>query len=836
MFKKWDCNNCKTSKSSSKGRIGKDGPPGIPGDRFGGKTIEIGPSTNLRCFDKITTDGIIGTWGNFGFTSGNSRPQNDLYRAYIQPNFDLYKDLNENNHKTWNHLAFVPGQEILISKTASPYCSIEVKVIKFSSELDISNNEYYYTLDFKIIPETNQDTDCVNAEWNQTTESLISLSGAVGVKGDQGEKGDTGPKGIQGPQGPQGYIGLTGNTGPIGYRGFRGFQGPQGPQGPQGLQGDDGPRGHQGVRGFQGPQGPQGPQGLQGDDGPIGNQGLRGFQGPQGPQGQQGPQGDIGGTGEKGSDGLSLIGPQGPQGDRGPKGNDGSTIGGTGPPGPRGPQGPQGDPGETGDKGEVGEYGLVEFKYPNNIISPSPNKVRTTSASDIISWINSERTGYYYTLFQEDTTNTSGKIIYRDNNIAVRTQYRTPFTDIQIKIIKTPGEAGDADFTIVARQEIKYYPYLGSLDIDNTTKLDITDSLHPGLHHLIESKDVSANTTYPDDVYGDGIYFDVHLNQSLSERFPNSTNYITIMSTNYNFPLYKIHLNNSNKHAVMNFESTLSSSDTWSKMIYSLLLEKFINSNNVSITEASVANHPPLTDDADPDNPTYGSLAYAVQEWFAGGDRKTTIEAVYGKINYWNTSQVTNMYALFRGESFNLDISCWDTSNVTNMSAMFDGATSFNQDISSWDVGRVTNFSSMFINATSFNQDISNWNVISSENFSAMFEDATNFDQNLSNWSWSYPAPAHRMFKGAFNTQTNADWTISGSSTNFRTSLNAINTTPRAANPGTATAFFHDGADYKWTSSSATSSATDKYPVINDASTSNPATAFSTVPASAGFF
>jgi hypothetical protein len=226
MFKKWDCDNCKTSKSSSKGRIGKDGPPGIPGDRFGGKTIEIGPSTNLRYFDKITTDGAIMTWADFGFTSGNSTPQNDLYRAYIQPNFDLYKDLNENNHKTWNHLAFVPGQEILISKTASPYCSIEVKVIKFSSELDISNNEYFYTLDFKIIPETTQDANCDNAKWNQTTESLISLSGAVGVKGDQGEKGDTGPKGSTGPQGPQGYIGLTGNDGPIGNQGLRGFQGP----------------------------------------------------------------------------------------------------------------------------------------------------------------------------------------------------------------------------------------------------------------------------------------------------------------------------------------------------------------------------------------------------------------------------------------------------------------------------------------------------------------------------------------------------------------------------------------------------------------------------------
>ena len=580
------------------------------------------------------------------------------------------------------------------------------------------------------------------------------------------------------------------------------------PQGPQGPRGDDGPTGNQGLRGFQGPQALKG-QGPRGDDGPTGNQGLLGFQGPQGPQGPQGLQGDIGGTGEKGSDGLSLIGPQGPQGERGPKGNDGSTIGGTGARGPRGPQGPQGDTGETGDKGEVGEYGLVEFKYPNNITSPSPNNVRATSTNAIISWTNSERTGYYYTLFQEDTTNTGGKIIYRDDNIAIRTHYSNPLTLIQIKIIKTPGEAGDADFTIVARQEIKYYPYLGSLD-NKDAKFDITDSLHPGLHHLIESEDVSANTTYSDDL-GDGVYFNVYLNQLLSERFPNSTNYITIMSTNYNFPLYKIHLNNSNKHAVQNFESTLSRSDTWSKMIYSLLLEKFINSNNVSITEASVANHPPLTDDTDPDNPTYGSLAYAVQEWFAGGNRKTTIEAVYGKINYWNTSQVTDMNHLFRGQTFNVDISCWDTSNVTTMQAMFSNVSNFNQDISSWDVGKVTNFSSMFHSARSFNQDISDWNVSSSRNFFSMFDGAAAFDQNLSKWSWNYAASANRMFNGAFvTTQTNVDWTTSGSSTNFRSSLNV------GGGQTTITAFFHDGTNYQWGKQQHISSDTNKYPVIND--------------------
>ena len=44
----------------------------------------------------------------------------------------------------------------------------------------------------------------------------------------------------------------------------------------------------------------------------------------------------------------------------------------------------------------------------------------------------------------------------------------------------------------------------------------------------------------------------------------------------------------------------------------------------------------------------------------------------------------------------------WDVSRVTDMSHMFDGATAFNGDISGWNTSLVTNMSEMFYGATAF--------------------------------------------------------------------------------------------------------------------------------------
>jgi len=62
----------------------------------------------------------------------------------------------------------------------------------------------------------------------------------------------------------------------------------------------------------------------------------------------------------------------------------------------------------------------------------------------------------------------------------------------------------------------------------------------------------------------------------------------------------------------------------------------------------------------------------------------------------WNTSNVTNMYAMFyKATAFDQNISGWDTSNCASMDYMFNDSPFF-QDISGWVVQNTCSTGRMF--------------------------------------------------------------------------------------------------------------------------------------------
>ena len=144
---------------------------------------------------------------------------------------------------------------------------------------------------------------------------------------------------------------------------------------------------------------------------------------------------------------------------------------------------------------------------------------------------------------------------------------------------------------------------------------------------------------------------------------------------------------------------------------------------------------------------TNDSLRYAVNLWMT--DKDSAIKK-FGKINTWDTSEVTDMSYMFHGaELFDDDISGWDTSNASNMSSMFFGANSFNRDIGDWNTSKVENMSSMFYGANSFKQDIGKWDTSNVSDMSGMFYSNELFNIDISGWNTSNVSDMSNMFAKA---------------------------------------------------------------------------------------
>ena len=100
-------------------------------------------------------------------------------------------------------------------------------------------------------------------------------------------------------------------------------------------------------------------------------------------------------------------------------------------------------------------------------------------------------------------------------------------------------------------------------------------------------------------------------------------------------------------------------------------------------------------------------------------------------LNMIDTSEITDMEALFYRSKYNYNISEWDVSRVKNMKAMFENSE-FNGDISNWNVSNVENMNAMFMNSK-FNNDISQWDVSNVENMHGIFYNSE-FNQDLTPW------------------------------------------------------------------------------------------------------
>lgn len=142
--------------------------------------------------------------------------------------------------------------------------------------------------------------------------------------------------------------------------------------------------------------------------------------------------------------------------------------------------------------------------------------------------------------------------------------------------------------------------------------------------------------------------------------------------------------------------------------------------------------------------------------WFAYQEQLTEITG----IEYLNTSQVTNMYAMFNCcmALKYVELSGFDTQNVEDMSSMFNSCYSLTRiDLSRFKTSKVTNMDYMFYDCSSItNLNVSKFDTSSVTDMYCMFSGCSNLTSlNLSNFKTDkVTASMACMFEGCSNLVT----------------------------------------------------------------------------------
>ena len=148
------------------------------------------------------------------------------------------------------------------------------------------------------------------------------------------------------------------------------------------------------------------------------------------------------------------------------------------------------------------------------------------------------------------------------------------------------------------------------------------------------------------------------------------------------------------------------------------------------------------------------SKAMRMNYMFSGMRSLTTLD-----LSNFDTSQLEDMYAMFRGVSnlTTLNLSNFDTSRVTNMMEMFSGMSNLTSlNLSNFNTSNVKNMMKMFqdmSNLTTLN--LSNFNTSKVMRMDSMFEGMSSLTNlNLSNFNTSNVTNMYSMFRGVSNLTT----------------------------------------------------------------------------------